>query len=85
MSWISAAFCYFTEQNFHLGFIGPGFNGELDLYGRVCRLLGGDRREGSLAGFFSLSTPRAFAAIPARLGPAYFRKQPPGTVGADDD
>jgi phospholipase C len=61
----------FTEKNFGLRRIGPGF--------------WADAHGGSLDGFFGLSSPRPFTAIPSPLPAAYFLHAPRSRVGPDDD
>jgi phospholipase C len=70
---------YFVEQNFGLGFIGPGG----DAHGEYADYYASPR--GALLDFFSLTTPRAFTVIPAKQGAEVFLREPRATVGPDDD
>jgi hypothetical protein len=70
---------YFIEQNFGLGFIGPGTT----KYGNYADYHARDR--GTLADFFSLADARRFVAIPTTTTPAYFLHAPRSAGGPDDD
>jgi phospholipase C len=70
---------YFVEQNFGLGFIGPGG----DAHGEYADYYASPR--GALQDFFSLKTPRPFTPIPARQGAEVFLNQPAAQTGPDDD
>jgi phospholipase C len=61
----------FTEKNFGLKRIGPGF--------------WADAHGGSLDGFFGLTSPRPFKVIPSPVPAAYFLHAPRSKVGPDDD
>ena len=71
---------YFIEQNFGLGFIGPGtstFTKYADYQAAV--------RGASLKGFFTRSTPRPFIQIPSPLPPSYFIDMKNANIGPDND
>jgi phospholipase C len=70
---------YFVEQNFGLGFIGPG----KDSHGDYADYYASAR--GALEDFFTLTTPRPFTSIQASQPPEVFLHQPPATIGPDDD
>jgi phospholipase C len=62
----------FTETNFKLAAIGPGYYA--DAYG------------GDLSGFFSLATPRTFQPINTKFDADYFiYRETPSTLPVDDD
>ena len=71
---------YFIEQNFGLGFIGPGtstFTRYADYQAAA--------RGASLNGFFSLTTPRPFVQIPSPLPPSFFIDMKNADIGPDND
>jgi phospholipase C len=62
----------FTEANFGLGLIGPGYYA--------------DAWAGDLSGFFSLTTPRPFQSVPTRFDADYFLyHEKPSDLPVDDD
>jgi phospholipase C len=70
---------YFIEQNFGLGFIGPGttrYSNYADYHARG---------RGKLQDFFGLAQPRGFVAIPTTTPLAYFLHAPRSAEGPDDD
>jgi phospholipase C len=70
----------FVEENFGLGTIGPGNS----LYANYADFQARKRGD-SLAGFFPLSTARAFAPIPSPLPPSFFLDQKGPFYGPDGD
>jgi phospholipase C len=61
----------FTETNFGLPHIGPGYYA--------------DAFASNLMEFFQLQSPRPFVAIPAKWNGAYFQHQPPSSAPVDND
>ena len=59
------------EGNFGLGLIGPGYYA--------------DAYADDLSAFFTLTTPRPFAATSAQVAPAYFREYHGPATAPDDD
>jgi phospholipase C len=71
----------FVEQNFGLGFIGPG----TDIYTHYADWQATQKGRGNLSVFFTRTIPKAFATIPAAVDAAYFINLPKSSVGPDDD
>jgi phospholipase C len=71
---------YFVENNFGLGFVGPGNN----LYGNYADYQAAQRGD-TMAEFFTLPQPRSFAPISTMLPPSYFIDQPPSNEPVDND
>jgi phospholipase C len=71
----------FIEKNFGLGFIGPG----LGTYSRYADYQATKAPFGTLANFFTLTTPKSFTPIPTTMTPHDFITAPRSKVGPDDD
>jgi len=69
----------FVEQNFGLGFIGPGGS----TYANYADYASSPR--GGLADFFTLTARRSFVPIPTTMKPADFLHAPKSNIGPDDD
>ena len=72
---------YFVEQNFGLGFIGPG----TDTYTHYADYQAAGSSRGSLSDFFSLTAPRKFNPIASKLSARDFINEPKSDVGPDDE
>jgi len=70
---------YFIEQNFHLGFIGPGQT----IYSNYADYQAQSR--GALQEFFTLNAPRKFMPIPAKMTARDFINEPESKEDPDDD
>jgi phospholipase C len=70
---------YFVEQNFGLGFIGPG-QGRYSNYADYHAA-----SRGALGEFFTLNAARSFVPISARLDARYFINAPKSHTPPDDD
>jgi phospholipase C len=70
----------FIEQNFHLGFIGPGKT----IYSNYADYQAAARGDG-LASFFTLNSPRSFVPIPTTVNARYFLSRPVSLVSPDND
>jgi phospholipase C len=70
---------YFIEQNFGLGFIGPGAT----IFGNYADYQAQTR--GPLSDFFSLPSPQPFVPIPTRMHARDFINAPDINVGPDND
>jgi phospholipase C len=70
---------YAIEQNFHLGFIGPGQT----IYSNYADYQAQSR--GALQEFFTLNSPRTFVPIPTKMKPKDFINEPDSLEGPDDD
>ena len=71
----------FTERNFGLGFIGPGFG----TYSRYADYHSSKAPFGDLAAFFSLAAPKPFVPIKTSMKPRDFIDAPKSDVGPDND
>jgi phospholipase C len=72
---------YFTEQNFGLGFIGPGTG----TYGQYADYHASRDPFGSLRAFFPLTAPKRFVPIPTSMTAMDFIGAPRSRVAPDDD
>jgi hypothetical protein len=70
---------YFIEQNFGLGFIGPGDT----IYSNYADYQAQSR--GPLSDFFNLGSPRSFVAIPTKMTAKDFIDAPRSHLPPDDD
>jgi len=77
----SGSILAFIEKNFGLGFIGPG----TDRYTRYADYQATLPGRGDLASFFTLTTPKAFAAVQSKLSIEDLLHAPKSVVGPDDD
>ena len=72
---------YFVEQNFGLGFIGPGTG----TYSRYADYQSSLPPWGRLDPFFGLAGPKVFVPIPTTMKSADFLNQPKSNLGPDND
>ncbi len=72
---------YFVEQNFGVGFIGPGTT----TFSQYADYHAAKPPFGNLASFFNRTTPKPFGQIPTTMSAKDFLRAKPSIVGPDND